>query len=238
MIRSESIPYWPEKVAFTDGRIHDYSLGGSHSVSEVATELLGEVDGEISIEQIATIVSERHQWPIEKVLPDLMQLVTSINQQYLLNIRQPFRFSIWTKDVFIAILFFFRTLQGVRWEVKHRLYLPKNGGAFRIFLWLFQHVVKIYGKAALFFSGLVTFFVLLLPYGAWFDGLLTGFFFLIGMTLHEFGHYYTFQSLTDKQFGIFLATRRGAIQVVRPRVDLRQKYIQRFGDQLCLFFCL
>ncbi|MTH54647.1 hypothetical protein GKZ89_14680 [Bacillus mangrovi] len=225
MIRPETIPVWPFGVDMSETEICDSGMHSRHPISGAAFELLKKVDGKKSVERISDEVSAECGWDSREVLGDFMELLASLNQNYLVNIKTPLKPDLIVKDSIIAVLYFFKTLQGVRWEKKKRTHIPAGAPVLKTLLLFLTAVVSVFGHFAAGFGLLVTAASFVLPFLTVYDGAVTAAAFLISFTLHEFGHYAVFQKKTGSLYRIFIAARRGGIQIVRPLADPKTEWL-------------
>lgn len=223
MIRETSIPFFPEGVRLSGNAIIDKVLGGSHSISSVSLELLKEVDGRKTIEEIGQTIANKHGWPINQVIPDFLELISHLNSHYLINTKNPFHFNTYLKDRLVAILLFLRTLQGSKWETKQRITIPNQSLA-SSFKMITLSIIHVYGKFTIFLALIAAIFTFMLPVGGFYTPLTIGIFFLLGMVIHEFSHYITYQRMTGYRGNILLAVRNGGVQIVRPIANRKTEF--------------
>lgn len=225
MIRPETIPRWPNDVILSQTAIFDQGLNNVHPISEVAFELLRRVDGTGSLKEISYEVSRQYGWEEGEVLHDFMELISLLNQNYVMNVKTPVRAGLICKDAFISILYFMKTLQGVKWDKKNRISIPEDASSFQTFLLFLGVITAVFGHFAAGFGLLLTGASFFVPFMTKADGIAVAAALLISFTLHEYGHYSVFQKMTRSQKRIFLATRRGGIQIVRPLADPRTEWV-------------
>lgn len=226
MIRSNSIPEWPDQVKLEKGHIFDAVLQATHTINETSHALLREIDGQKSIRQIAETVCQRYGWPIEAVEPDLVELVHQLNQGYVLNVKRPKSWGTFLKDAGIAILYFLRTLEGSAWDHKHRWPLDAERSVGKNLWNVAQGVSRSLGLFLLILSIIVGFIFEGLDITS---GLLAGSLFFLtllgGFILHEWGHTMGFALKAPPGEQAFFATRLGAMQVVKRRLMPHQEIV-------------
>ncbi|TDL32808.1 PqqD family protein [Jeotgalibacillus sp. S-D1] len=233
MISPQSIPFFPEGVELNNQSLAlvDTQLGAAHPLNQVSCALLEQVNGERTIRQITQQLSFQYGWDEEEVEGDFLQLIAQLNGFYLVNIRTPFQIGEAVKQGMVSFLYFTRTLQGVRWEVKKR-FTPHKKNSVSLLIFLLKVMAQTYSPmiASLGLAGMLI--ALILPYTSFLAGLTLPLFFLLFFTVHEWAHIIVFEKLTKHKLPYFLATRRGAFQFVRPRIDMKGELLVSFAGPL------
>lgn len=226
MIRDTTIPVWPEHVELTKEAIEDHVLDIRHGINEVTYEILKEVDGHRSINEICNRLCEQHSWPPEQVLPDIRQLVLQLNERYLINVRQPPSLKVWLQERWITVLVFMRVLQGTDWQTRHRIDLGADEGIGKTAIWRIGiAVLKAHGLLGFLLVAITSFLLFALDINGWlWQGTGVGFFYLLGNLLHEWGHHVSYQKGKHGRRPSFLAVKRLVLQIVRRHTTPRNEW--------------
>lgn len=219
MIQEHSVPSWPENVELLEDIIMDYDLELSHKINESSFFILKEIDGQKSLIEIVNLICDLYKWDKEQLLPDVIELFSFLNHNYLLNVSAPKLLDtqvlnymkVLFKNLGVSILLFLYTIKGKKWYEINRYGLTSN---FMIrYLKIFYFILKSY--LPLYF---IAFFIMYLIFefvnvGGIF-GLLVTLSIILGMTFHEWGHYFTYNYF-EKKKSAFIVRKLGAIQIVR-----------------------
>ncbi|MCS1350027.1 PqqD family peptide modification chaperone [Mechercharimyces sp. CAU 1602] len=217
MITSQSIPYWPEGVELHSSEIADIFLRQHHDLNEISAVILKEVDGRSSILDIATLLCERYDWPLEQVEADIVEMVISLNQRYLINVYEGRTWKSILRFSFVSLLFFLRTLQTARFDVKKRVPLSPDKKMGRTFIIILSYIFRSMLIPLAILSVMLYGFLSMLELDAlpsaliFFTGVIASF------TLHEFAHAMMFIWKAPPEEHAFFAYRRGAFQIVKRR---------------------
>ncbi|MBS7530407.1 PqqD family protein [Hazenella sp. IB182353] len=223
MIRYDSIPYWPEDVYLDSNGLKDETLDTLSPMNEISYIMLKEIDHQKNIGQIAEIVCNRYDWPLEQVKPDVLELIHQLNQGYLINIQSPRSMKQKVRDRFISLLYFLRTFQGTRWNIRKRIGLDKNRSFWKLFWQIAISVSRVMVMHVFLLSIVLYFIFTFLQFPAmvgaiiFFIGLISGF------ILHEYGHVATFYLLASRNQHAFFALKRGTFQVIKKELDAKKE---------------
>ncbi|WLR43031.1 hypothetical protein LC087_02080 [Bacillus carboniphilus] len=239
MINHLSIPFWPSELQLTEDRILDKTLETEHPINPISYQLLKEIDGKKSVEEIVVKVTEKYGWPFEEVLQDFKGLLVGLNQSFCINWRQPLSILNVLRTSLISVLFFLRTMQKTSLDRNVRITLSKDDSIMQNMKILFLSVIKHnIGKTLLllllFFMGAYIFSLnmILLPFFATFA-------FLLSLFIHELGHFLCYRKLLINRYGAFVGVTRRTIAIYRRKSEPREELlISLAGPVLAMVCCI
>ncbi|MFT0802585.1 PqqD family protein [Bacillus swezeyi] len=81
----KKIPYFPEHVTLDQKHISDHDIGADFPINPTAYQMLKEIDGKKDEQEIAAALSGVFRISEDVLLKDLHELLSGLNQRYLIN---------------------------------------------------------------------------------------------------------------------------------------------------------